>query len=252
MKSRSEELDDFSNNENNDFDIKKIIGQVINYWYLFAIGIVVCFGLAFFYARYATPSYKINGKITIDDQSNQGLGGKGSSSGSFDFSDILDIPSNAYNEIDILTTRSLMTKVVNELQLNVTIYRKGDIKYEELYDEAPFNIQYISDKDSVKDVAFTVVFSKEEINITSKDYGEINTKLGTILRFDNFELIFTQKPNQIIDGQKYKITITSINKKVDQLSKIFDVQLTDKKSSTLALSFEYPNPKKGWRLFFRL
>jgi tyrosine-protein kinase Etk/Wzc len=245
IKTRSEELDDFSNNENNDFDIKKVIGQILSYWYLFAIGIVVCFSLAFFYARYATPSYKINGKITIDDQSNQGLGGKASSSGSFDFSDILDISSNAYNEIDILTTRSLMTKVVNALQLNVTIYRKGNLKYEELYDEAPFNIQYISDKDSVKDVAFTVIFNKNRINITSEEYGEINAKFGAVLTFNNFKLIFTKKPNRFIDDQKYRVTVTSIDKKVDQLSKIFDVQLTDKKSSTLALSFEYPNPKKG-------
>jgi tyrosine-protein kinase Etk/Wzc len=129
-------------NQKDDFDVKKFISKLFDYWYLILISLVFCITLGFLYTRYASPLYKINSKITIDDQTDNPITKASSSSDSmFDLSDLLELPSNAYNEMDILKSRDLMTQVVKALNLNIIIYKQGVIKKEELYDQAPFTVK---------------------------------------------------------------------------------------------------------------
>jgi len=130
-----------------DFDIKKIVGKVLSNWYLYVFSILICFLLAFFYTRYATPGYNIISKITVSDQTSAS-GGQQLSNSLGSFSDMLDLSSNAYNEIDIITSNLLMTNVVKSLQLNVTIFRSGKINAVELYDEAPFTVEVVAKRDT--------------------------------------------------------------------------------------------------------
>jgi tyrosine-protein kinase Etk/Wzc len=228
------------------FDFKKSIGVFLNYWYLFLISVVSCLLLAFFYAKYATPTYKINSKITIDDQSGSSGGKSIGSSAMMDFSDLLGSPNNAYNEMDILNSKVLMTNVVKELHLNTTIFRNDNIKSVELYDEAPFDVTVISKNDSLLSRLFDIKIEENGlIHIkNSKEDIDKEIKFGEVIQCEQFGLVFNKKPRNVFP-RGYKLLVQSIDNKVDDLSNRFTVDLTDKKSTTVLLTFEYPNPRKG-------
>jgi capsular exopolysaccharide synthesis family protein len=244
------------------FDIGGFVSKIRHFWYLFLISIIACIALAYLYTRYATPAYQINSEILVEDQSTSpGTKGLGSSA-MMDFSDLLGSPSNAYNEMDILRSKSLMTNVVKEMHLNITIYKKGKIKSDELYDEAPFNVVVIVKRDSISPKAYNIKIENDKIHIASKlgllhisktqnENLDKTISFGETIRLEQFDFIITRKPGKI-DPEGYEITFQSIDSKVSELTKRFGVDLTDKKSTTLALSFEYPNSKKGEAILQKL
>jgi|GEM_PF-6510529 len=236
------------------FDIKKILSKVINYWYLFLISLLVFSGLAFLYTQYTTPTYNISSEITVDDQSSLPGGGKGmSSSATMDFSDILGMPSNAYNEMDILKTKILMTKVVKSLNLNVITFRKQKLKAVELYKESPFDVQVINKKDSIELRSFDVNINKNSVHVVNSDEDlDVTVAFGQIVKTEQFDLVFTRNLRNKVSESGYKLIVESIDSKVENLSKGLTIDLTDKKSSTLAINFDYPNPEKGEAILQKL
>lgn len=237
---------EFNVGKEEDFDLKKFVANLVSNWPYYIISIILCSCLAFAYARYGTPGYKISSKVTIDEDPSSGLMGKSSSS-LVDFSDILSMPSNAYNEMEILNSRALMTKVVTKMHLDVTIARKGYINSIELFDESPFNVQVINKVDTIEGRHYSVkVIDGNSIHVTGgKENVDAVVKFGAALDLPQFKLIFTPIPGKQISKYGYRVSVTSIDDRVEQLSKNLTVDLTDKKSTTMLLSFKYPNPKKG-------
>jgi len=225
-------------------DLKKIVSKFVSHWYLFLLGIFICTSLAFLVILYVTPTYKISSAITVEDNSSDAVG-KSLVSSSVDFSDLLGTTSNAYNEIDILKSKYLLTQVVTDLKLNVIIYQKNKLTSTELYDEAPFDVRVVEKKDSIEKRKFNINIINNKVHVTNS-YEHIDTvvNFNKTLSTDQFDLFFVKKPKNI-DPYGYKITVESVDSKVDELSKNFDVDLTDKKSTTLALTFDYSNSKKG-------
>jgi len=219
---------EFSNNNNNSdevIDFKKMVGNIVSHWYLFFISVIVFVVLAFVYARYAGPTYKINSKITVQDDQSNPLGSKGSSSSLMDFSDLLDMSSNAYNEIDILKSNSLMTEVVNSLQLNVTIYAKNHIKKVELYDDSPFDVKVIDKKDSIEIRNYDVTLDNSGIHLTnSKDDVDKKFGFGQIVHLPQYDLIFLPKSHKSINKLGYRLMIQSVDDKVNELASALDGQ----------------------------
>jgi len=227
--------------------VKDVLSRISQYWYLFLAGVLVCGALAFLYTQYATPAYSINSEITIDDQSSS-PGGKAldGGSGMADFSDLLGMPSNAYNEIDILKSKILMTNVVKEMHLNVSLYRKESLNAVELYNEAPFEVDLIEKRDSIKERKFDIDITKNGLIHISNGKEELDktVKFGQVIPCKQFDLIINKKPG-IPNPNGYKLLVQSVDSKVEALTKKYAVDVTDKKSTTLAISLEYPNPKKG-------
>jgi len=232
-------------NSDEAFDIKKLVARLVGHWHLFVIGFIICLTGAYLYLRYATLAYKINAQISVSDGSSGNAGDRLLKSSSADFSGLFDLSSNAYNEIDILKSRLLMANTVRALELNVTIFANYKVSSFELYDEAPFYIKLISKADSITERNFDVTVVNDKIQLkNNKEDVNIVADFGRPIKLKQYDLVFYRKPGNV-DPYGYKVNIQSEDERVDALSKSFNVDLTDKKSTTLALSFEYPNPKKG-------
>src|SRR4051812_6596529 len=54
------------------FDSKKVLGQIIEYWWVYAVSLALAIILPFIYLRYTTPSYKIQAKILVKDSKKGG------------------------------------------------------------------------------------------------------------------------------------------------------------------------------------
>ena len=64
---------DISGFNNNQVDIKQILGQYIIHWKWFALSAIVCVIAASVYLRYVSPMYNISATILIKDDKKGGL-----------------------------------------------------------------------------------------------------------------------------------------------------------------------------------
>ena len=100
--------------------ISEITFKYLPYWPLFIIMILFCMGAAFLYLRYAVPVYEVTASLMVKDEK-KGL----------DDSKILE-SLNLFggkkiveNEIEVLHSRALMRKVVQDLHLYAPLFQDG-------------------------------------------------------------------------------------------------------------------------------
>jgi uncharacterized protein involved in exopolysaccharide biosynthesis len=249
---QEKEFNNEVNNEEGGIDVKKLVSIFIGHWIVFVVGLAIFCTGAYLYTRYGVPSYKINSQILVDESHAGSAGDQVLKSSSVDFSDLFDMSSNSYNEIDILKSRLLMERTVRVLGLNVIVYSKGRIRSLETADEEPFTVKLITKVDSIKDRNYLVKIENDKIHLEdSKDNISVDAKFGEPIKLDQYDLVFFAKPGNL-NPKGYQINVQSVDERVDDLMRSFDVQLTDKKSTTLALSFEYSNPKKGEKILQKL
>jgi tyrosine-protein kinase Etk/Wzc len=125
------EIFQFGNSE--EIDLKSILFKYLRYWYWFVIGIVICVGLAFFYLSYTTPQYKIQSTLLIkDDKKGPGI----PAGDAFGGLDIFGSSKNIDNEIEVLKSKSLLQRVLKELNLHTSYYEKGILRDQEIYGES--------------------------------------------------------------------------------------------------------------------
>lgn len=113
-----------------EIDIKSILFKYIRFWYLFVIGLVVCIGLAFFYLSVTSPVYNIQSTLLIkDDKKGPDLGG----GAAFGDLDLFGSSKNIDNEIEVLKSKSLMKRVLKELNMQTSYFESGIFRDKEIY-----------------------------------------------------------------------------------------------------------------------
>src|SRR6266496_6303867 len=135
-------------------NIKEIIFKFLRYWPWFIVACLISISFAFLYMRYTIPSYKITSKILIKDDK----GGPNSTQDILSELDVLNTKNNVDDEKEVLQTRYLMRKIVDELQLNINYFATGHIKSTELYQNCPFKINLLYLKDSIPAQKFNLRF----------------------------------------------------------------------------------------------
>ena len=251
-------MNDQSINNNNTnpvddvIDFKAWFSKFVNNWAFFLISVVVFSCLAFLFMTYVPPSYNITSKVLVDQEnsSSQSAGGGAATLG-IDFSSIFGLPSNAENEVDILQSRNLMYTVINKMKLNVTVYSVQAFNVtSELFNEAPFDVdvKYRVKVDSIITRKYYVKFltaDQYEITNSSEDV-DLKVKFGDSIKLEQFKIVLNKKPGaKIVPGLEYKIKIQPPGDKYDELSKSYDVELSDKQSTTIDLTLPYSSPEKG-------
>ena len=127
-------------------------------WKWFALGLFLAIAVAYTYLRYASRIYEVNTTILIDDKE---AGGLNSELSAFKDLGILgEQKTSLETEITVLKSRTLMQRVVKQLQLNESYHHIGRVAVNELFQKsAPFKVTFLS-KDSLfyqLDTSFTVV-----------------------------------------------------------------------------------------------
>ncbi|MEJ8756935.1 polysaccharide biosynthesis tyrosine autokinase [Pontibacter sp. H259] len=116
--------------ENEEIDIKALIVKYLRYWYLFVVGVILSVTIAYLYLRYATPQYSVSATLLIkDDKKGPDL----ADNAVFSDLDIFNSKKNIDNEIEVLKSKTLMQRVLSELELYVTYYKKGRVKETEIF-----------------------------------------------------------------------------------------------------------------------
>ena len=109
----------------NPVNIRNVFQDYFRYWPFFCISVLLTTIITFFYLRYTNPVYSSSMKVLIKDDKESGQLSEETM-----FAD-LGVRSNGLNtenEIEILKSSFLMKEVVNNLNLQYKIYKKGNIR----------------------------------------------------------------------------------------------------------------------------
>ena len=144
--------DDFSDdNLDESIGVSEIFEKYVIYLKWFIISIVLCGLLGFLKVRYEVPKYNVVASILIKDKDK---GSSFSDLGSFDNLGLFGSgTSSLENEIQLLQTRRLMTKVVEELKLNTRYFIEDSPYDKEQYPNFPVVLNLKSDSSSTKGIS---------------------------------------------------------------------------------------------------
>ncbi|NRD23514.1 polysaccharide biosynthesis tyrosine autokinase [Winogradskyella litoriviva] len=218
-----------SSKHNINDDFRDTFELIVGKWKLILFCIIIAIGLAFAYLRYATYEYQATASIKINSNNdsssqlpelsavqNYGLF-------SSDFTNISD-------EIEIMKSRTILRKVIDELDLNIQYFELGRIKETELYKNPPINISFYEGDSIINQIDTTLyikINSKTKFSLssveknkildledeTAKTYSfgdKIATGFGNIVITPN-----SLKADSLKVGTNIKLNLISVDRMVD-------------------------------------
>jgi uncharacterized protein involved in exopolysaccharide biosynthesis len=139
--------------KNEIIDFRIVLGRYLRFWYLFLISAILCLALAFAYLWYVRPTFEAKAVLLIKDEK------KGLSAGNDIMKELELFGGNKLveNEIEVLKSRGLMEKVVDDLNLTVAYFKPQTYNRAiQLFKNLPISISVLSFKKDTINEPFTV------------------------------------------------------------------------------------------------
>lgn len=123
--------------ETSGFDYKAFFFKLLMYW-PWIVGCVIVFLVgAFFYLKTLTPLYTVSSSVLIKDNNGKAGGNEASLA---DLGFVTSSTQNFDNELEILRSRTLLKKVVTDLDLYISYSVPGQFRDTELYKQSPVKV----------------------------------------------------------------------------------------------------------------
>ena len=232
-------------NINKNQDFKNLLFRYISYWKWFVASVLFFLMLSFLYIRYTTPLYKTTATILVKDKYKGSL--ENELTAFADNRSFKESNVSVSNEIFIIKSRSLVEKVVDNLNLNYIYRTEGRVKGFDIYDTKPISLTII---DAPK--GFNYQYTNFKITILNATefelfIGDDDTKIGTFsfnkaIEYEDFVLSISKTPNfkNFNFQTDIFITVIPLNDVVTQYSKSVNVQTLSTETSVVELTYIDP------------
>lgn len=209
-------------------EIKKTLDLYLSQWKLISIFVIVALTMAYAYLRYTTYQYQASATIKIkDEKQSQKLPSISQiSKGSL----FAEGTNEIKDEIEVMTSRTIITNIIKNLKLNVRYYEQGKIKEQEIYENPPIKINFFASDSIIHQVDTTfyikvtsssqfLMFRDDGKSIIDRDeaegkpfsFGErIKTGFGDIVIVPNIGKFAPQV------GSNLKATVSSVTSVVNK------------------------------------
>ena len=238
--------------DENYINFREIIAKYSFHWPVFVLGILICLVGAFFYLRYKEPVYTVTSTLLIKDDKKPGMPQTGDILNELDLfgsSKVVD------NEIEILKSKTLMSKVVDRLNLSIGYKVEGRVVNSDIYFKKPIDIAVVQLDSLWYDKTFVLTFPRDGFYLLKeKESGkEIKGPLNQLQRnvLGVYKITsnanFSKWKNEEINWANEDINITIHDPKdiVDQCLDRLSIELASKQSTVLKLGFESVVPQRG-------
>ncbi|PKV75518.1 GumC family protein [Pontibacter ramchanderi] len=234
-------------------DIREVVSKYLQYWYLFIIGGALSLAAAHFYCSYYTvPHYSISSTILLKGGENDadagGLGEIG----------MIKSSKNINNEIEVLSSISLMQRVVSELGLSTSFFVEGRVKDIEIYGrEVPIKL-IVSHFD-------TAAYGKSiTVNLKSATEYEIEEEPEKLLvyrygqqvtrPYGIFKIVIAPgiAAKDIPTNQKIKVVFQNIKAVARHYNYALMIYPKREEASVLQINLVDPIPEKGRNIINKL
>ena len=233
----------------------QMLAGYLAYWPIFLIFLLLSFGSAFVYLRYATPKYSASATLIIKDEK------KGSEdSKMMESIDAINTKKIIENEIEVLQSRILINDVIRKLNLYAPVWQKGKVRSQSAYVLSPLNVEAKS-PDSLK--SFSEILMEYDKNkgtvkltngydLSGKDKIELNvSSSGPIdewLKTPYGELKFVKNPYYYESTEEKKpffFNLTATKNMTDVITLGLKVAASSKLSSVVDLDYTDEVPRKA-------
>lgn len=240
--------------EEGGFDFKIILMKLIIYWKWFVVSIVLCLLCAFVYLRYATPVYRIQATVMINDEKKGSFQNQMMAMQDFGF---VGTTGGVDNEIEILRSKSMIKQAIVDMGMFVQYQLGGRIAKRVIYGKYPIEVQ-ISD-DDLADLTRSFLLeishpdsTKYKIEYAYKDLsGEMVEFEKTISGFPYVlespvgQLILSRGEMPMAPGQTLYVSIVPPIKMAKSCLANLSIAPTSKTTSVAHISYLDVNKKRG-------
>ena len=241
-------------------DIKQLIYICLSHWYLFLISVVVALAIGFVLNRYKPNVYQTSGTVLIKDQNG------------YDptvlMTNLNFNTQNVENEMAILKSYMLTERAVKKMNLEVTYFEKGRVATVELYQNAPFIVEFDRSVPQTVGLLYeitnigsetmtlhgTAEFLSQYDFVLCQSLGSSPQNIDVVTEckqgewiengYNRFRIVLSESYNPENDNnRKLFFRLNSYPSLVKQMSR-FSVNTTSKQSSVVSIVTSGNNPKK--------
>ena len=245
-----------NNQEEEGINISDLLQLCLYKWKWFVLSTFLCLTIAILYLMSTSPIYTRTATLLIEDDK------KGTSAISMtnEFQDLglFSNTTNINNELLALKSPSLMTQVVNDLDLTNKYVIKngiGGLRKTAIYKKSPIKVDLIDLNNVVDNISFKITANYDkrtvtisEIKLNDKEFDDV-TKTG---RIGDTISTSTEVGRVIVVATDYFTENTEIHYVHSKLKSVTDgycgnltISLADKNSSVLNLSINDPSPARA-------
>ena len=221
---------------------KEIVYKYIVFLPLFIVSVGIALTVAYINLRYKVPIYSSSISLLIkDDKSSRGGGEDLISENLTTYKK----KTNLANEIEMIKSNSMLSRVVRILNLNWQYFNEGNIKRIELYGNTTIHANWVELRDSSVGASLRLVRKRESIYI---EYGPNRYKKvfsGDIVEFPFGKMRVFFDPNEILKDNKYLISYQPTTGIAGGIAGGLQIRQLSKETSILSLSINMEVPQKG-------
>ncbi len=201
-------------------DLQKVYELFIRNYKLFILCLVVALVAAFLVNRYSIPVYKVSSSILIKENKTQ--------QGRTDVNDYLNSSlfgknQNFQNELWVIKSSPVLEQTMRNLDLSVSYFKKEKFQYRDAYQEAPFQVYFVSNHPQPVNVRFELTFLSDgyfHLMANSREAGFYNFENDRVtLKKDKWEFVKNARLGEIIETDDLAFVIKS-----DSTNKAFDLK----------------------------
>lgn len=199
------------------------------------------------YLNYVTPMYESTAKLKLAD-AQEGV----PSANLFKDFDVFASANKIATEIEVLKSAELIEKTLNELPFHLEIFRKGEVRTVELFNDSPIIIEGTFESDSHLDKKITLfIKSKETYELILPSQKIIKGSFGQPISIENGKLIITK--NEVFLNSKknikfidhYEFEFLSKQKLMSKVLKDLDIVPVDKDVPVIRINLKSNVPEKA-------
>ena len=240
----------YAEEEKSKIDVKGFFLQCLIQWPYFLLSIILCLTGAFLYLRYTIPVYNVSASIIIKDNE------KNSKSNNIADLEALGFYSSISkfdNEVEILRSRTLILKVVKELNLYINYAAEGKFHDIELYHTSPIKV-WITPEEAEK-LPGTAIIKLNlhprhkldvKIKIGKEEYTKQFNKLPALLTTPFGTFSFMETDSVSIDSeQKIIATVSQIHNVANNYRGNLSIEPTSKFTTIAQIELKSTNRQRG-------
>ena len=233
--------------------IKEQVTKYLSYYPLFIISLVICVGSALLYLKYAVPKYRVATLLFVKKEY------KPSSTSDLVETALTGNPAkpNLDNEIQLVSSNSLMQRVVSKNGFNVSYYHIGKVRDDDVYLDAPFRLipQEIKDSGTAFSAKLLNINDEGGTIVTAKNAADPATGSSKIVKmpfkwnvpFKSGLKTFSLVKHGDIPSKdaNYITTWSPVSQTAGEIGSKIDVSLLDKKTSIIVIGITIENIRRG-------
>ncbi len=221
--------------------IKEEFFKYLLNWKWILLSITMTLLVCYFYLRYASDIYETSAKIQVFDTSSSSFKMPNEGVSIFSPSKI-----NLENQIENIKSSRIIGSVVDSLNLTNEIFSVGRLKSYEVWKNAPINVIWAIEKDSLKNktASFEIEITKNGYKLADNDkvykFGQTNFDFNIPFKIN----LNSNSNSSKIEGRTYQISLKN-RKSVSQLiSRKLEIDYVGNQSDILKLNLTGYNKDK--------